>query len=172
MTPTDTQTAHPPECICTPIGPFDGYAGVVEHTSGPPPIWINAACPVHGATDTQGDRPKEDGFSITHSEPNTELSGNPGELNPHPIRGEGEPYTADHLQTLLNGRDEFIVRKGLWSEFVDSLPAHPPTSYEGEPTRKLVFTLDRLDTADMTVKPHVVEIVVSVVRGRKGLDRL
>ncbi len=44
----DGMIDHPPECVCTPIGPYDGHSGVVAHHSGPPPIWINAACPVHG----------------------------------------------------------------------------------------------------------------------------
>lgn len=34
--------------------------------------------------------------------------------------------TQEDWSALLYGRDSFIVRKGLWSEFVDSLPALQP----------------------------------------------
>lgn len=41
-----------------------------------------------------------------------------------PVIVEGEPYSASRLQELLNGRDDFIVRKGLWTEFTDELRAN------------------------------------------------
>jgi hypothetical protein len=40
-------------------------------------------------------------------------------------RGDGT-YTAAQLQTLLDERDNFIVRKGLWAEFVASFDPTPP----------------------------------------------
>ena len=54
-----------PGCVCTFIGEWDGYSGVVAHHSGPWPVWIDKSCPVHGAAPTQG---------------GGQLSGNTGEL--------------------------------------------------------------------------------------------
>ena len=34
----------------------------------------------------------------------------------------------ERLQRLLNGRNAFIVNQGLWQDFVDSLPSHPPNN--------------------------------------------
>lgn len=39
--------------------------------------------------------------------------------------GDLAVYSAEQLQTLLNERDQFIVDKGLWAEFVDQLPDNP-----------------------------------------------
>lgn len=78
-------------------------------------------------TDTQvGDRPKEDGFSVTHSEP------------PHPIRGEGEPI--DRVMAVLNYWFDGSRRIDRNSEMVKQLAAlaHPPTSYEPEGLREKV----------------------------------
>ena len=54
-----------PGCVCTFVGEWDGYSGVVAHHSGPWPVWIDKSCPVHGAAPTQG---------------GGQLSGNTGEL--------------------------------------------------------------------------------------------
>jgi hypothetical protein len=37
----------------------------------------------------------------------------------------GETYTAKKLAELLNGRDDFIGSRGLWDDFVASLPRAP-----------------------------------------------
>jgi hypothetical protein len=54
-----------PNCVCTFVGEWDGYSGVVAHHSGPWPVWIDKSCPVHGAAPAQG---------------GGQLSGNTGEL--------------------------------------------------------------------------------------------
>jgi hypothetical protein len=41
-----------PGCVCTFVGEWDGYSGVVAHHSGPWPVWIDKSCPVHGAAPT------------------------------------------------------------------------------------------------------------------------
>lgn len=47
---------------------------------------------------------------------------------------EGEPYTAAQLKDLLVSRDDFLVSRGLFGEYADSLPAKPLPSApkEGE----------------------------------------
>ena len=46
------------------------------------------------------------------------------------VGDDGETvYTATHLKLLLDGRDQFIVEHGLWSEFVESIPAEARANY-------------------------------------------
>lgn len=45
----------------------------------------------------------------------------PSKWPDHIVGEEGHIYTAAQLQTLLNERDDFIVAKGLWAEFVASI---------------------------------------------------
>lgn len=54
------------------------------------------------------------------------------------IGEEGEVYTAAHLNRLLDGRDAFIVQRGLWPDFCDQCDtAHPaePAARDGGEAR-------------------------------------
>ena len=44
------------------------------------------------------------------------------------LDAEGEPYTAAQLKDLLASRDDFLVSRGLFSEYADSLPTTPPAA--------------------------------------------
>lgn len=46
------------------------------------------------------------------------------------LNEEGEVYTAAQLMTLLKSRDDFLVSKGLFGEYADSLPAKGITTVE------------------------------------------
>ena len=45
------------------------------------------------------------------------------ESSPPSLVDQEGGYTAADLKRLLDGRDDFIVSKGLWGEFCDSLSA-------------------------------------------------
>lgn len=65
---------------------------------------------------------------------------------------EAAETEAERLRELLYGRDNFIVEKGLWGDFVSTLP-HSPSAAESQSTQ----LSEQLKVAREALKPNGVE---------------
>lgn len=81
------------------------------HDEGQPPHWDSSTFSNEVAKAVVAQRHSQAGKDDAQSPPKSAM-----EVHPSELMGEIE-----RLRRLLNSRDDFIVNKGLWSEFTDSL---------------------------------------------------